>query len=264
MPELPEAEVARRTLSQRAVGHKILRVEAPKSALLKRVSPAQLKKALLGKTPRDTWRRGKHILLHLSEQSLYLHLGMSGRLMTEAPPSEKHVRLKLSFQSGSLWLKDTRMLGRLSVGAPDQLKKTFFERLGPDPLADKLGPVALGERLHKTRRPIKVALMDQVLIAGLGNIQVCEILWGAKLDPRTVANTLGEAQVQRLHRAMRRSIARTIKSLEDSGGRYMSEGGENPFWIYGSEHCPRCPSSAVKKITQGGRTTFYCPRCQAE
>jgi formamidopyrimidine-DNA glycosylase len=143
--------------------------------------------------------------------------------------------------------------------------------LGPDPLNDGIDGTALARRLARLRTPIKVALLDQTLLAGVGNIQASEALFRARIDPRRPARSLSSAEVGRLAAGIRASIAFTLKSFAAEGADggdadigYVEEGSANPFLVYGREgaRCPGCRRSTIVRIAQAGRATFFCPRCQ--
>lgn len=263
MPELPEVEVARRALARWTEGHTILRAKTGKSRLLGSQSPQKVTRALTGRRVEAVERRGKHLLVRLSAGGgLYLHLGMTGRLLRDQPG--KHVRLALELEDGHrIHFDDARMFGRIQVGRYETLVSRYFDPLGPDPLRDRLTPGALRAILGRSRRAIKVLLMEQRLIAGIGNIQATEALWLAKIDPSAPARSLDTRAISRLARAILESIDRTIRDLE-SGAKYLSEGGENRFFAYGraGEPCPRCKTGRIARIVQAGRPTFFCPRCQ--
>lgn len=263
MPELPEVEVARRKLAHWTAGRLIVRARTGKSRLLGPQSPQKVTRALRGQRVEGVERRGKHLLARLaSGGALYLHLGMTGRLLLE--DGAKHVRLALELDDGRRVLfDDPRMFGRIRVGSYPDLVERYFEPLGLDPLRDHFTPGTLQSILGRSGRPIKVALMEQHLIAGIGNIQAAEALWLAKIDPEVPARSLDPGAVRRLQRALVETVRRTIADLE-SGAKYLSEGGENTFFVYGraGEKCPRCEDAHVLRTVQGGRATFYCPRCQ--
>jgi len=136
--------------------------------------------------------------------------------------------------------------------------------LGPDPLVEGVDAKWLSISLHSTKRTIKEALLDQTIIAGLGNIQVTEALWRARIDPRTPANRLDDRTISRLAQAIRKSIAATLAKEDGPEIAYVEEAGaENPFKVYGrgGEPCPRCRTSLIR-VVLGGRGTVYCPHCQ--
>ncbi len=265
MPELPEVEVVRRRLDAWAAGKVILRARVPKSRVLGTQSPRKVATFLAGRRIESVERRGKSMLLRLSDEgALHLHLGMSGSISDGGGPKPKHVRLELALDDGTeVRFDDPRMFGRVAVGPWAELTERYFLPLGPDPLLGELTPATLAEILGRSRRPIKIALMEQGLIAGIGNIYASEALWRSKLDPRMPANAIDRPGARRLAAAIRRTFLEAIERLE-AGERYLSQGGVNAFRVYdhAGERCPRCRRAVIQKMEQGGRSTYWCPRCQ--
>jgi formamidopyrimidine-DNA glycosylase len=181
-----------------------------------------------------------------------------------APP---HARATFRLDDGrALHYADARMFGRLRLvpGARfDEVPEVAA--LGPDPLEDGIDASALGAGLARTRRPVKVALLDQRLLAGVGNIHAAEACWRARLDPRRRADRLDRAEVAALARGLRASFRLALSKLTGPGVTYIEEGGENPFHVYGREG-ERCRHAGcggtVRRIVQAQRSTFHCPRCQ--
>jgi formamidopyrimidine-DNA glycosylase len=137
--------------------------------------------------------------------------------------------------------------------------------LGPDPLHDGIDAAVLGERLGRTRRPVKVALLDQAVLPGVGNIYASEALFAARIDPRRPARSLAPSEVRRLATAVLAAMRRAIRLQEGPEIRYVEEpGAENPFRVYQreGERCPRCRRAHLRRLVQAQRSTFYCPRCQ--
>jgi formamidopyrimidine-DNA glycosylase len=216
----------------------------------------------------DVERTGKWMLLVFDGgEALLSHLGMTGKWMRRSrrdePPS--HVRATLFLEDGhALDYRDPRLFGRLVRGEVESLRDTpAWRSLGPDPLTG-IDEQRLGRLLHKTRRSIKEALMDQRVLAGLGNIHVAESLHRAGLHPRRPASSLTEVEVKRLAAGIDESL-RFALSLEDTPEpiTYVEEGGENRFLVYGhaGEPCRTC-ATPIERIVQGGRSTFFCPHCQ--
>jgi formamidopyrimidine-DNA glycosylase len=290
MPELPEVEVAARNLRRWAEGKTIRAVRTDRrAARLFRPGTAKAPLALVGARLREIRRVGKNLLLTLARGrepiGVWSHLGMTGkwlrRARTDAPPPATRVELELP-GGARLCYVDRRMFGRFRL-VPGARFAALPElaALGPDPLADGIDVPALAARLARLRTPIKVALLDQTLLAGVGNIQASEALFRAGIDPRRPARALAAAEVRRLAAAIRRSIDFTLRSFgaADGGGAdigYVEEGQvENPFLVYGraGEPCPRCQGGkrgqrskngkgTIVRIVQAGRATFFCPRCQ--
>ena len=270
MPELPEVEVARRKLNSWTQGRVIEKVWTGRSRLLRGASPQRVSKFLEGTKVEGAARFGKHLLVALDQgKGLHLHLGMTGRLhlggsVAKAQDPHKHLRLLMELDDkNAVLFVDPRMFGRIEVGPYRIFVERFVDSLGPDPLSADFTVQELGERLRRTRRAVKIALMEQKLIAGIGNIQAAEALWLAQIEPLAQASGLADAQVQRLHGAILQTIKRTIGALE-SEDRYLSEGGKNTFFVYGrpGSPCPRCGDPIVR-LEQAGRATYMCRPCQA-
>ena len=283
MPELPEAEAARRNLERWACGQTIVDAMVPTSRVLRGASPLSIKYGLKQKKVITVERRGKHLLVTLSgDAALSIHLGMSGKIFCAetlgAVPS--HARLVWVLEEGRVvGLSDPRMFGKIAYGAAQALREETFGALGPDPYHDGLTGKILQQAFSRTKRAIKVALLDQTKIAGVGNIQAAEGLWRAKIDPRRPAQKLSSIEYKRLAEALLASFAYTLKDLEKNNFRYLGEpksadngktgkkagrSKRNPFRVYGrsGEVCRRCGEAAIKKIALAGRSTFFCPECQ--
>ena len=257
MPELPEVESASRRLRDAIVGRTIARVDVLHPALRRRVSKAKLR-SLGGATVRAVERRGKHQLILLVDgRVLHAHFRMTGDWhldrVDEALP--RFARAALTFDDGSrVVLDDPRALSTLDlhpVGAPLDLG------LGPEPTDPTLTAESLRAALSKRRAPIKPALLDQRLIAGLGNIYAAEALWRGRISPASPAKTLTRKQVAALLSAIRRVIDRA------TGARY-TDSSVNRLAVYDREGkpCRRC-RTPIERIVQAGRSTYYCPMCQS-
>lgn len=265
MPELPEVEHARRDLERWVVGRTVISAEVPKSRVLRGQKPTDIAKALQGRRAISTERRGKHLLLAFDGGiAIHFHLGMSGRFSqgTDHP----HARLVLELDDGTaVTFRDARMFGRVQLGTLDELRASLMSELGPDPLLEELGGRDLLSRLERTKRPIKVALMDQALIAGLGNIYAAEVLWLSRVHPDQPAREIDLKTASSLARSVQRVIADSLKDLRETAGTYVQDAGsDNPFRVYGreGERCRRCKKAEIVKTEHGGRSTFHCPRCQ--
>jgi formamidopyrimidine-DNA glycosylase len=275
MPELPEVEFARRCWERWAGGKTVLGVGAQASRVLRPRSPRALQ-ALKGATFYEFGRRGKNLLLRArgaKEWGLWSHLGMTGKWVRRARgvAAPRFARVRIDLDDGqSLYYCDMRLFGRLQL-VPGARFETIAElkALGPDPLSDGVDVGRLQEKLQKARLPIKVALLDQRLLAGVGNIQAVEALHRAGIDPRRPARSLDRGEIRKLAAAIRRSIEATLAEFEDEVGddsdiAYVEEGAPNPFAVYdrAGERCPRCKKGIVERIVQAGRSTYFCPRCQ--
>jgi formamidopyrimidine-DNA glycosylase len=256
MPELPEVEAAMQLLRRRAKGRTIAKLRLLHPALKRRVRPAAIR-ALAGARVARVERRGKHQLMHLDDgRVLHVHFRMNGDWEPGKSEAElpRFARAVLDFDDGTrLVLVDSRALGTLDIhpaGAELELG------LGPDAADREWSAAALGSALAKRRGPIKPALLDQRLVAGLGNIYAAESLWRARISPFHRADALSEKQV----RALRTAIAAVIKRA--TGSRYTDDDTVN-LDVYDREGlpCRRC-STPIERVTQTGRSTYFCPTCQ--
>lgn len=210
-------------------------------------------------------RHGKRIgwILRDRPVAAVLHLGMTGRwLRRSGEPPGPLVRLVLDLDDGSaLWFEDGRRFGCVVPVERGQVGATVRGDMGPDVLDEPLTGTDLAARLTG-RRPVKVALMDQAVVAGLGNIHAAEALWRAKIHPSIRCDRLTTDEVNRLAAAITEQVAPFVDHGSDDP-EYVNLGGENPFQIYGREGapCPRC-AAPITRDGLGGRSTFVCPRCQ--
>jgi formamidopyrimidine-DNA glycosylase len=273
VPELPEVEYAARTLRRAALGRRIVAAAAPSAGrrLFRPGTPAAVVRALAGARLAAVERRGKHLLLTLEARrgplGLLSHLGMTGRWLARdaAAPAAPHARLTLRLQGGrALDYDDPRLFGRLRLVPGARFDAVpELAALGPDPLHDGVEAAWLEAALGRTRRPVKVALLDQRLLAGLGNIHAAEACWRARLDPRRRADRLGPARARALAAAIRASLRHALAAMEGPELVYVEAGGPNPFRVYAreGERCPRC-RAAIRRTVQAQRSTFWCPGCQ--
>ena len=265
MPELPEVEYVRRHLDQWMHGAHIVGTGGT-DALVIKPKPKALARAK-GHAVEAVERRGKRIRIVL-DGGLYLfsHLGMSGdweRAAIDAGP-RRFERLRLDVEKGaerwSLRYVDGRRLGRFEITKNDPKSWTA---LGPDVLADGIDVARWATKLAaRKKQTIKEALLDQTILAGVGNIQAAEALWKAKIDPRTHARALDEKRLRALSNGIRWTIERTLADLENDPTRWQ-DGGGDVFVVYGrkGEPCKRC-KTPYARIELGGRTTTFCPGCQ--
>jgi formamidopyrimidine-DNA glycosylase len=260
VPELIEVELYRRVV-ERAVGRTIAEVSAPDEWFCKGVSPSELVAALTGCTLTGTRRRGKLLMVDTDGPVLGLRFGMTGRALVDgAGPIERleyssdrddptwhrfGLRFTAASGGGDLVIVDPRRLGGVSLD-PDE------DRLGPD--AATVGPAALRDVLAGSQAPLKARLMDQARLAGVGNLICDETLWRAGLDPARPAGSLGPAEVRRLHRHLRATIA----LLTERGGSHT---GDLQVQRSRDGRCPRC-HRVLDRRTVGGRTTYSCPHHQ--
>ncbi len=258
MPELPEVEHAARVARAAAVGRTITSVRVLHPAQ-RRGLPARVARSLIGDRVEAVERRGKSQRFRLaSGRELRVHFRMTGDWVLlgprESPP--RAVRAIIALDDGTrLALHDPRALSVLSLGAPEP-----DEALGPEATDPALTPSRLAAALIRRRIPIKVALLDQSVVAGIGNIYASEALWRARIDPRVPANHLDGRQLRRLASGIRATMRIAMQRNERYYGRESEEGR---FSVYDreGEKCRRC-GAKVKRVVQAGRSTYYCGGCQ--
>jgi formamidopyrimidine-DNA glycosylase len=259
MPELPEVEAARRVLEEAARGKTISRLSLSHPSLRRGVDADRLT-ALAGRRVERATRRGKHQLLHLDDgRVIHVHFRMNGdwSVGREDAPLPRYERASLVFTDGTrVSLVDSRALCtvRIHDAAGDALPDMGLEATDP-----QLDASTLRVALARRRIPIKVALLDQRVLAGLGNIYAAEALWHARISPRAPAASLRSARLARLVDGIRAALA----AAEMEPGRYSGGEGTSRLHVYGreGEACSRC-GATIRRIVQAGRSTYYCPRCQ--
>ena len=268
MPELPEVETTVRGLERVLLGQRIARVE-PRRADLRRAFPPDLGQRLAGATVTHLGRRGKYGLIETDRcDTLVFHLGMSGKWRVDPDTLGPHDHLLIETEScRRLALNDPRRFGSVDLVATEHLGVwPAIAALGVEPT--EIDPADLHRQLSGRSAPIKSLLLDQRIVAGLGNIYACEALHRAGINPRRAAGRVSKARVERLVGATRDVIAEAI----DAGGStlrdYARPDGELGYFaarfrVYDREGlpCSGCGAS-VRRIVQGGRSTFYCAKCQ--
>jgi formamidopyrimidine-DNA glycosylase len=266
MPELPEVEVAARALRRWLEGRKVVSAEASPTRVL-RGGEAEAFARLSGRVA-SVRRRGKYLLVAFEDGRGFVgHLGMTGKWVRRpSGVEEPHSRARLHLDDGHvLHYRDPRMFGRISPGAADALAEdASVKALGIDPLEDGLTVAALKGALSGTMRPLKVALMDQSRVAGLGNIHAAEALYRARLHPGRTPSSLLDLEWRALHRGIHAALQYALEHEQGDEIAYVEEAGApNPFLVYGRKdaRCRRC-GSTFASFVQGGRTTWYCPGCQ--
>lgn len=267
MPELPEVETTVRGLSQVLRGRRISRVEARRPDL-RRALPVDLGQRLTGASILDLRRRAKYGIIDTDRgDSLVFHLGMSGRWRIDPRTIEKHDHVLVETDEGRrLALNDPRRFGSLDLVRTDELGTWgSFRELGPEPM--DISAAELKRRLEGRTAPIKLLLLDQRIVAGLGNIYVCEALFRAGIDPRRQGGSISLARLKRLVGAIHDVLVEAIAAGGSTLRDFASPDGElgyfsKSFAVYDREGQPCACGGTVKRIVQGGRSTFYCPRCQ--
>jgi formamidopyrimidine-DNA glycosylase len=264
MPELPEVEDAARRLREATVGRTLRSVSALHASQRRSLSE-QSCRALAGARVTGVTRRAKLQLVEFaSGHLLEVHFRMTGdwSIARERDPAPAHERVRLEFTDGTrVSLVDGRALSVLRLHEPGAF---VLPELGPEPLEDGWTPALFGAALALRRGPVKPVLLDQRVVAGIGNIYAAEALWEARVDPRTPALQLSKARVARLHAAIRTVLRRA------PAGRYFERAGslraaaEDEAWrVYGKEGAPcRGCGKKIKRIVQAGRSTFWCSGCQ--
>ena len=257
MPELPDVDGFRRVLAENAVGRRIKAARVHDPAMLRQGTPQGLGRALKGRRFAEPWRHGKWLIAPAGEAELLMHFGMTGLLEWRNAGAERHRhdRLVVVCEGGELRYRNMRRFGALGLARDEDERRALTGPLGPD--AQGLGEDELMELIDDRRGSVKAALMDQRLIAGLGNLMVDEILWRAGVNPRAQMPRLSRARRKRIHAAM----AEVIRDSVPTGRVPPAEG-----WLTGvrderDPHCPRC-GARLRRDTVAGRTTRWCPRCQ--
>jgi len=276
MPELPEVETVVRGLSRRMVGRRLARIELNRSDLRWRI-PRSLPRKAEGKIVTAVERRAKYILVRLEDGGvMLLHLGMSGRLVLMAPddrtPPERHDHVLMTLDDETrIRFNDVRRFGMLDYVRAEALgRHKLLKDLGPEPLDPAFTGAVLAAALEGKRTPLKAALLDQRVVAGLGNIYVCEALYYAGLSPRRLARTVTPERAERLVAAIKDVLQRAVAAGGSSIRDYVQATGELGYFqhhwaVYDreGEPCPGCDcSGGIKRIVQSGRSTFFCSKRQ--
>ena len=267
MPELPEVETTVRGLARVLEGRRIARVEA-RRADLRRAFPKDLGQRLTGAKVTGLGRRAKYGLIHTDrDDTMIFHLGMSGSWRINRSELEKHDHLLLETEEGTrLALNDPRRFGSVDLVPTVELDEwPAFAALGPEPL--ELEARDLKRRLAGRSAAIKLLLLDQGIVAGLGNIYVCEALYRAGIHPKRAGGSVSLARLERLVVAIREVIDEAIEAGGSTLRDFASPDGElgyfsKTFAVYDREGKPCGCGGTVKRFVQGGRSTFYCPACQ--
>jgi formamidopyrimidine-DNA glycosylase len=275
MPELPEVETMVRGLQPALSGRRLRRLEVRDPSLVQGCSAEELARISRGATVSAVGRRGKWVVLTLANQKgiIVIQPRMTGSFWLLKPERTNHVRLVFHVDDPQqlVWYCDTRRLGKVGwFEGEQQAAEAFARSHGPDAL--EITQAELGARLSRTERSVKPALMDQKVLAGIGNIYADEVLHQARIHPERVASTLSKGELARLHGAINNVLATAIAmegSSFDTGYRTVLglEGGflaQNSVYGRADLPCRRCSEPIVKTKIAGliGRPTYYCPRCQ--
>jgi len=272
MPELPEVEVIRRGLAPRLVGRRFLAVRIGNKPLRQASPPEELARWLPGRRVERLRRRGKYLVFGLEGGvTLLIHLGMTGRLLLNPPlDRDDHVHLVFTLEEGlTLAFQDVRRFGQVLVFAPGE-PLIPLGQVGREPFSRRVTPAWLGEMARGRTRPVKNFLLDGRILAGIGNIYACEILFAAGLHPATPAGALSVADWERLLKETRCILAWAIRRGGTTVNDFLNSQGETGLFqlelrVYGrkGEPCRRC-GSTIERLVQAGRASFFCPRCQPE
>ena len=280
MPELPEVETVRCGLLPVLEGRRLVRVDQRRPDL-RFPFPIDFVARLQGQRIEQITRRAKYLLVHLSSgETLLCHLGMSGRmLLLDDPlsqPVEKHDHVIFATEEGKeVRFNDVRRFGFMDLIAEGELESSkHLAHLGPEPLGNAFNGPALAKALAGKKGPIKMALLDQKVVAGLGNIYVCEALFMAGISPKRIAGTIQGQRAERLAASVRDVLTKAIAAGGSSLRDFVQASGELGYFqhqwlVYGREDdfCRTCHESSdkpqkIKRLVQSGRSTFYCPACQ--
>jgi formamidopyrimidine-DNA glycosylase len=272
MPELPEVETVRRVLERHVVGRTVREIEGRSVQMRRPLDITALQLALSGTTIVGARRRGKFLLLDADTSgSLLLHLGMSGRLLLQTPaePALPHTHLSLRFDDGrELRLVDPRRFGLACWLAPGaEATDDSLAALGMEPLDPRM-PDQLPRLFGHRRSPLKVLLLDQRLVAGIGNIYAVEALWRAGIRPSRRAHRTAARRLERLGREVQTVLTEAIEQGGTTIRDFATPAGDFGYFavrlaVYGhaGDPCPRC-GAPIGDSRLGGRSTAWCPSCQ--
>lgn len=268
MPELPEVETTVRGLAPVLEGQRIARVTL-RRADLRRPFPEGLGQRLTGARVTGLGRRAKYGLIDTDRgDTLVFHLGMSGRWRIDPEALEKHDHFVIETAAHRLALHDPRRFGSLDLVPTAALAQwPAFAALGPEPLGPDFTAAHLAARFAGRSAPVKALLLDQRIVAGLGNIYVCEALYCAGIAPGRAAGTIGKARLARLVDAVRAVLEAAIAAGGSTLRDYAQPSGELGYFahqwrVYGREGEPCGCGGTVRRSVDGGRSTFWCPKCQ--
>lgn len=276
MPELPEVETVCRGLRHRLAGRRLISVDV-RCRKLRVPLPCDFAERVAGRRVETVTRRGKYILMPLEGGAVIIaHLGMSGRMILGAGPPPvpgPHDHVLFATDDGaSLVFNDTRRFGLITLADRDVIDThPLLRGMGPEPLEDAFDGRVLARALGTRKTAVKTALMDQRVVAGVGNIYACEALFRARISPRRKAKNLGRVRAERLAAALKGVLAEALEAGGSSLRDYRQPSGEpgyfqHRFAVYGrtGEACPGCccdwkETGGIRRILQGGRATFFCP-----
>jgi formamidopyrimidine-DNA glycosylase len=271
MPELPEVEVIRRGLVPEVVGRRFLGVEVGPNSLRRQSPLAELRGVTCGRKILKLRRRGKYLLFDLEEgATLLIHLGMTGRLLLVRPPypvlPHTHITFRLEGEL-QLLMQDVRRFGQV-LAYPPGVEPAPLAQVGREPFSPTVTAAWLAAQSRGRSRPIKNFLLDGRVLAGIGNIYACEILFAAGLHPAAPVSGLSQGDWERVLRETRRILKDAISKGGTTVSDYLNSRGETGLFqlellVYGraGKPCVRC-GTPIARLTQGGRSSFFCPSCQ--
>jgi formamidopyrimidine-DNA glycosylase len=267
MPELPEVETIKNELAPWVVGQSFTKVTIFDDKLVCGCSVGEVRRGLVGQKIESLKRRGKYLIFHLSNgRSLIIHLRMTGSLLLDPQEAGRYVRAVFHLSNGhSFVFRDRRRLGKMWL--TDDAESVVC-KLGPEPLDSSFTPGVLKQRLSRHHIPVKAALLDQRIVAGIGNMYADEALLAARIHPLRKADELSSKEVQSLHNSIRKVLRAAIGSKGASVDTYVRPEGElgtahSDFRVAhrGGEPCPIC-GSTIERVAVQNRGTYFCPRCQ--
>jgi formamidopyrimidine-DNA glycosylase len=277
VPELPEVEREARLLDAAMRGARVTDVTVHDPRVLRGVEVAGFVAALRGRVVARVMREGKHLFVALAgdatrsastraETLLWTHLRMTGRFVVVArdAPFPPHTRFALALDARVIAFVDVRRFGTASAGPAEAVRRLAgVEALGPDALRQGGRTATLRRALAGQKRPIKAALLDQSVLAGLGNIHATEALFRAGIHPETPAGALDAEALRRLARGIAGALRFAMREVARPDFAYLGDGGVNRFLVYGRDGkpCPRC-GHALATLVRSGRATVFCARCQ--
>ena len=271
MPELPEVETVRRGLEKLILGKNIASLDIRYPKMIK-TDLDQFQKELPGQVVKSMGRRGKYLLFYLTDKVLISHLRMEGKYFyyPDQVPERKHAHVFIHFEDGgTLVYEDVRKFGTMELLAPELLDAYFVSnKLGPEPTEQDFDLEIFRGALKKSKKPIKSHLLDQTLVAGLGNIYVDEVLWRAKVHPASPSQSLTRAEATAIHEQTIEVLGQAVEKGGSTIRTYTNAFGEDGTMqdfhqVYDKtgEACSRC-GAIIEKIQLGGRGTHFCPKCQ--
>lgn len=271
MPELPEVETVRRGLEKLILGKKITIIDIRYPKMIK-TDLDQFQKELPGQVVKSMGRRGKYLLFYLIDKVLISHLRMEGKYFyyPDQVPERKHAHVLIHFEDGgTLVYEDVRKFGTMELLSLELLEAYFVsKKLGPEPIEQDFDLENFIAALKKSKKPIKSHLLDQTLVAGLGNIYVDEVLWRAKVHPSRTSNSLTAQEARKVHDETINVLGQAVEKGGSTIRTYTNAFGEDgtmqefhQVYDKAGQACSRC-ETIIEKIQLGGRGTHFCPKCQ--